>query len=545
MDADLVLTGSPVHGASVARSPASAVAVRGGRVAAVGDEREIRDLVGPNATVIEVRGGLIVPGLQDAHVHPLEGGLSGFRCSLHDLSGKEAYLEAIAEYARAHSDEEWIRGDGWSMTAFPRGTPNRKDLDGVVPDRPVFLVNADGHGAWVNSKALERAGVKETTPDPIDGRIERDEEGPTGTLHEGAMELVRRHLPPTTRAELVDALRVAQRHLHSLGITAWQDAMVTAPELEAYVDFSNSGELTMRVVLSLLWERHENEDQIAGLIERRAAGTTGRMTANTVKIFQDGVMENFTAGLTEPYLSADGAPTDNAGLSMIDPILLRRYVARLDREGFQVHFHAIGDRAVRESLDAIEAARRANGPNEARHHIAHIQLVHPDDIGRFAELGAIANGQPFWACREPQMTVLTIPFIGPRRAAWQYPFASLLRAGATLAFGSDWPVSTPNPFLEMEVATTRVAVDDRGAEPLLAEERVSPHQAVAAFTTGAAFVNHLDHATGTLEVGKLADIAVLDRNILEPTDRPLGDTKVLMTIVEGEIVYADHQLGLH
>jgi predicted amidohydrolase YtcJ len=311
------------------------------------------------------------------------------------------------------------------------------------------------------------------------------------------------------------------------------------------VDFSNSGELTMRVVLSLLWERHENEDQIAGLIERRAAGTTGRMTANTVKIFQDGVMENFTAGLTEPYLSADGAPTDNAGLSMIDPILLRRYVARLDREGFQVHFHAIGDRAVRESLDAIEAARRANGPNEARHHIAHIQLVHPDDIGRFAELGAIANGQPFWACREPQMTVLTIPFIGPRRAAWQYPFASLLRAGATLAFGSDWPVSTPNPFLEMEVATTRVAVDDRGAEPLLAEERVSPHQAVAAFTTGAAFVNHLDHATGTLEVGKLADIAVLDRNILEPTDRPLGDTKVLMTIVEGEIVYADHQLGLH
>jgi predicted amidohydrolase YtcJ len=504
----------------------------------------MRDLVGPNSTVIDLRGGLILPGLQDAHVHPLDGGLSEFRCNLHDLSGKKAYLEAIAEYARAHPEEEWIRGAGWSMPAFPRGTPHRKDLDGVVPDRPVFLVNADGHGAWVNSKALERAGVKETTPDPIDGRIERDEEGPTGTLHEGAMDLVSRHLPPTTHAELLDSLRVAQRHLHSLGITAWQDAMVTAPELEAYVDFSNLGELTMRVVLSLLWERHENENQIAELIDRRAAGTTGRMTANTVKIFQDGVMENFTAGLTEPYLSADGAPTDNAGLSMIDPILLQRYVTRLDREGFQVHFHAIGDRAVRESLDAIEAARRANGPNEARHHIAHIQLIHPDDIGRFAELGAVANGQPFWACREPQMTELTIPFIGSRRAAWQYPFASLLRAGATLAFGSDWPVSTPNPFLEMEVATTRVAVDDRAAEPLLPEERISPRQAVAAFTTGAAFVNHLDHAAGTLELGKLADITVLDRNIFEPSDRPLGDTKVLMTIVEGQIVYADPQLGL-
>jgi predicted amidohydrolase YtcJ len=302
--------------------------------------------------------------------------------------------------------------------------------------------------------------------------------------------------------------------------------------------------MTMRVVLSLLWERHEGEDQIAELLERRAAGTTGRMTANTVKIFQDGVMENFTAALTEPYLDADGSPTHNAGLSMIDPILLRRYVTKLDREGFQLHFHAIGDRAVRESLDAIEAARRSNGANDARHHIAHIQLIHPDDIGRFAELGAVANGQPLWACREPQMNDLTIPFIGPRRAAWQYPFGSLLRAGATLAFGSDWPVTTPDPFLEMEVATTRVAIDDREAEPLFAEERISPEQAVAAFTVGAAYVNHLDHVTGTLEPGKLADITVLDHNILEPSDRPLGDTKVLLTMVEGEIVYADPQVDL-
>ncbi len=513
-------------------------------MAAVGDEREIHELIGPNTKVIEMRRGLILPGLQDAHVHPPEGGLSGFRCSLHDLPGKEAYLEAIAEYARSHPGEEWIRGDGWSMPAFPRGTPHRKDLDRVVPDRPVFLVNADGHGAWVNSKALERAGVNETTPDPIDGRIERDERGPTGTLHEGAMDLVSSHIPPITRAELVNGLRVAQQHLHSLGITAWQDAVVTPANLEAYLELTDSGDLTMRVVLSLLWERHEGEEQIAGLIERRAAGTTGRMTASTVKIFQDGVMENFTAALTEPYLTADGAPTDNAGLSMIDPILLRRYVTRLDREGFQVHFHAIGDRACRESLDAIEAARRANGAIDARHHIAHIQLVHPDDIGRFAELSAVANGQPFWACREPQMTDLTIPFIGPRRAAWQYPFGSLLRAGAALAFGSDWPVSTPNPFLEMEVATTRVAVDDREAEPLFAEERISPHQAVAAFTTGAAFVNHLDDVTGTLEPGKLADIAVLDHNVLEPSDRPLGDTKVLLTMVEGEVVYADPQVDL-
>jgi predicted amidohydrolase YtcJ len=541
MGADVILSGSPIHRPG---PPARAVAIRDGRIAGIGDERDMRDLLGAKATVIEVRGGLILPGLQDSHVHPIEGALSGFRCSLHDLEGKDAYLEAIAEYARAHPDEEWIRGDGWSMPDFPGGTPHRKDLDRVVPDRPVFLFNADGHGAWVNSKALERAGVNESTPDPIDGRIERDNEGPTGTLHEGAMDLVSRHVPPPTPAELVAALRVAQQKLHSLGITAWQDAVVTPASLAAYLDFSNAGELTMRVVLSLLWERHEGEDQIAGLLERRAAGTTGRMTANTVKVFQDGVMENFTAALTETYLGADGSPTRNAGLSMIDPILLRRYVTRLDREGFQVHFHAIGDRAVRESLDAIEAARRANGANDARHHIAHIQLIHPDDIGRFAELGAVANGQPLWACREPQMNDLTIPFIGPRRAAWQYPFGSLLRAGATLAFGSDWPVTTPDPFLEMEVATTRVAIDDREAEPLFPEERISPEQAVAAFTTGAAYVNHLDHVTGSLEPGKLADIAVLDRNVLEPSDRPLGDTKVLLTMVEGEIVYADPRVDL-
>jgi predicted amidohydrolase YtcJ len=533
----IVLYGSPVYTVDPAQPWAEAVYIADGRIVAVGGRDEIEEILRPGTRRIEIENGLILPGFQDAHVHPLHGGLSQFRCNLHDLSGKDAYLEAIAAYAKANPDEEWIRGDGWAMDAFPGGTPHRDDLDRVVPDRPVFLVNRDGHGAWVNSKALELAGIDAKTGDPIDGRLERDEKGPTGTLHEGAMALVERLLPANTQDDLVRALYFAQHEMHRLGITAWQDAWVTTSDLEAYWRVQSTGELTARIVLSLLWERDKEEEQIERLMEERRA-MTGRIKANTVKIFQDGVAENFTAALTEPYIDPSGGDL-GSGLSLIDPELLKRYVTALDRERFQVHFHAIGDRAVRESLDAVEAAREANGINDHRHHIAHIQLIHPDDLGRFSNLGVVANGQPYWACRDAQMTDLTLPFFGPQRAEWQYPFASLLRAGAPLAFGSDWPVSTVDPLPQIEVATTRTPVDDRDAEPLNENERVSVEEAITAFTMGAAYVSHLEYWTGSLARGKLADITVLDRNILDGSDEPVSDARVLLTMVEGDLVYAE------
>jgi predicted amidohydrolase YtcJ len=537
-----VLTGGAVHTGDPDRPSAEAVAIRDGAIVAVGSDDDVRDLTAPSSRVIELGGRTVVAGFQDAHVHPPHAGLAMLQCDLHDLEDLSAYLAAIATYARTNPARPWVIGDGWAMPAFPGGTPRREDLDAVVPDRPAFFVNRDGHGAWANSRALEVAGITRDTPDPEHGRIERDAAGePTGTLHEGAMDLV--PVPEPTQDQVQEAIRLAQARLHGFGITAWQDAWVTPQMLEAYRALAERGELTARVVASLWWEREQGLEQIERLVEERAGGSVGRLRATTVKIMQDGVCENFTAAMLSPYLDAGGGETTNRGISMVEPDLLNEAVTRLDALGFQVHVHAIGDRAVREALDAFEAAQGANGRNDARHHIAHIQVIDPDDIPRFASLGVVANAQPFWASHEPQMDDLTIPFLGPERTARQYPFASLLRAGATLAFGSDWAVSTPNPLLEMEVAVNRVAPDQRGTDPLLPGERLDLATAIAAFTEGSAFVNHLDHLTGTIEVGKAADLAVLDRDLFAPDAGPIGDARVLLTMVEGDAVFADPELS--
>jgi predicted amidohydrolase YtcJ len=402
----------------------------------------------------------------------------------------------------------------------------------------------------VNSRALERAGITGETPDPQDGRIERVDRGePSGTLHEGAIDLVEKLTPPTTQEQLEEGLRVAQTYLHSLGITAWQDAIVggSYPSYGAYLAAAGRGELTARVVGALWWDRHRGEEQIDGMLEQRARGSVGRFRADSVKIMQDGIVENHTAGVLDPYLGPDGKPTDNRGLSFVDPEALKGYVTRLDREGFQVHFHALAERAVREALDAIEAARNANGMNDLRHHIAHIQIVHPDDIPRFRRLGVVANAQPLWAMNEGQMINLTIPFLGPERSTWQYPFASLARSGAVLAFGSDWGVSSPNPLWEMHVAVNRTAFpryvyggDDRAERDVfLPDERIDLPSALAAFTMGSAYVNHLDDVTGSIEVGKHADLVVLDRDLFSHPTSEIWQARVLLTLVEGERVFMD------
>ena len=271
-------------------------------------------------------------------------------------------------------------------------------------------------------------------------------------------------------------------------------------------------------------------------------GTVGRLRATTVKIMQDGVAENYTAAMLHPYLGGDGRPTTNRGLSFVEPELLKGHVTRLDALGFQVHFHALGDRAVREALDAIEAARRANGPSDGRHHLAHIQVVDPLDVPRFRVLGAAANMQPYWACNDAQMVDLTLPYLAPERACLQYPFRTLHRAGAMLAGGSDWSVSTPDVMAQVEVAVTRVSREDRTAAPFIPEEALDLPEALAAFTIGSAWVNHLDDETGSIEVGKLADLVVLDRDLFAPDAGPIGDVRVLLTLVEGEAVHEDPEL---
>ncbi len=533
--ADLVFRGGPVHMLGPSRATATAVAVRDGRIVAVGEDPDVRPLIGAATEVVDLVGRALLPGFQDAHVHPVLAGLTMIRCDLHDAGDAGEAVAAVRAYAEANPGTEWISGGGWSMEWFPGGTPSRHLLDAVVPDRPVHLINRDGHGAWVNTRALELCGIDAGTPDPVDGRIEREADGsPQGTLHEGASALVGRHVPEATADMMLRALQAGQRRLHSAGVTAWQDAMVDEKVQRAYLAAAESGLLTARVVGALWWDRERGEDQIPELLGRRCGA--GRFRASSVKIMQDGVAENFTAAMTSSYLDGCGCGTGNQGLSFVDPSALRAYVTRLDAEGFQIHVHAVGDRAAREALDAFEAARAAGGVNDNRHHIAHLQVVHPDDVPRFAALGITANLQPLWAAHEPQMDELTIPFLGPERAGWQYPFGDLARAGASLAAGSDWPVSSPDPFLGIHVAVNRTPPGE-GAEVFLPEQRLSLTAALAAYTIGTARVNHLDTRTGTIEEGKLADLVVADRDPFSIPAGEIAETSVLATYVEGRPVH--------
>ncbi len=532
----ILFTGGSVFDGERALGPASVLLERG-RVAAVGEVPPER---AAGAEVVDVAGGLVAPGFVDAHVHPIQGGLERLRCDLTGTATREDCLATIARYAADHPELPWVVGGGWAMPAFPGGTPLAADLDAVVQDRPAYLPNRDHHGAWVNSRALELAGIDRDTPDPADGRIERDADGhPSGTLHEGATALVARLLPPTTGEDYRAALMAGQAYLHSLGVTGWQDAIVGAysgmdDPASTYVAAAGNGDLRSHVVGALWWERRQGVEQVADLVGRREAMTGGRFRATTVKIMQDGVAENGTAALTTPYLDRCGHPTDNSGHSFVAPDALREAVRALDEAGFQVHVHAIGDRGVREALDAFEGTDPAR-----RHHIAHLQLVHPHDVARFAGLGVAANAQALWACHDAQMTELTLPFLGEERGRWQYPFGSLHRSGARLVMGSDWPVSTPDPLAAIHTAVTRTTYGEpgrAGTDPFLPEQALDLATAFAAYTSGSAWVNRRDDA-GVLRPGAPADLVVLDRDPFAGPASEIGAARVASTWIDGVPVF--------
>jgi predicted amidohydrolase YtcJ len=541
---DLVLMGASLEPIVPHAGPLrDALAITDGRISAIGAGSDMEPLIGPHTRVLRLNGETLLPGFQDAHTHPVQGELTARRCDLSELTA-DRFDEVIRAYAAAHPERPWIEGAGWSVTDFPDAAPRREAFDALVPDRPAFLWSRDGHSAWVNSRAIELAGISAGTPDPPGGVIVRDADGsPSGTLREGAMSMVEQLIPPPSAEEHIEALASVQRRLHALGITGWQDASVYDSgacdrQLAAYRQAATAGTLDARVVASLFWDPRRGVDQVDGFVDQAAAARVGRLRSDTVKIWVDGVIEGLTAALLEPYQDESGRGTANLGMALVPPEVLREAVIALDRVGLQAHMHAIGDAAVRSALDAVEAARKANGQSDLRHHNAHVQLIHPDDLHRFRDLEVTANMQPIWACHEPTMDDRTIPFIGPERSAWQYPFAALLRHGARLAAGSDWPVSSANPLLEIEVAVTRVSHEDRSGQPFLPDERLTLDEALAAFTIGSAYVSHLDAETGSIEVGKLADLTLLDRHVRDPDAGPIGEARVLATWVEGVEVYA-------
>jgi predicted amidohydrolase YtcJ len=539
---DLLFSNGTVFDGSRFLPAGTSVRVRGGAIVEVG-----ADLAADSAEVVDLAGGTLLPGFIDAHAHPVFAGNQLRHCDLRGGDTSAEYAAIVAAYSDSHPDETWITGGGWSMDAFPGGLPTRDVLDAVVPDRPTFLPNRDGHGAWVNTAALARAGIDRHTPDPRDGRIERDHHGdPTGMLQEGAADLVSRLLPTLSDDDWYAALLAAQSHLLTLGVTGWQDAIVGSyaeadDPLPAYLRAAGNGALTVNVVGALWWDRDRGEDQIPELIHRREIGQAGRFHANAVKLMLDGVAETHTAAMLEPYLDHDGCASQNTGLDFIDPAGLPHYIAALDALGFQAHFHALGDRAVRNALDAIEASQKANHRNEIsgpRHHLAHVQVVHPDDLPRFAALSATANIQPLWAMHDVQMDELTIPFLGDRRSGWQYPFGSLRAAGAALCAGSDWPVSSPNPLEGAHVAVNRTPPEVRaGADPFLPDEAIPLASILAAYTSGSARVNGLDATTGAVRAGLDADFAIVDADLAHIDASDIGRARVTSTWIRGSAVY--------
>jgi predicted amidohydrolase YtcJ len=550
---ELILIGGRVRTPADPSGFTEAIAIDGGTITAVGSDADIRDLAGPGTRVIDLGGRLAMPAFGDAHVHAISGGLESLRCNLLGLKTRQQCLDTIARYGAGLPADAWVLGGGWSMEGFPGGTPTAVDLDAVTGSRPAFLPNRDHHGAWVNTSALTRAGIDATTPDPADGRIERYPDGsPTGTLHDGAMALVARHVPANTAQELRDGLAAALTYLHSLGIAHYQDACVgTAGELgipdtyHTYREAAADGTLTASVTGALWWDRHRGDAQYEDLLTRREAAPTGRFRATSVKLMLDGVCETFTAAMGMPYLDGHGHATDHRGIFFIEQEELTSIARRLSAEGFQLHFHALGDGAVTAGLNALAelpvAERRAG-----RHHMAHLQFIAPSDLARFKQLGVVANFQPLWAANEPQMLELTLPFVGPERAGWQYQIGGLSRMGARLAFGSDWPVSSGDPIQEMHVAVNRVLSRTLGRpgrpeceEPFMPEQAIPLDTAVAAFTSGVAYVNHEEDVTGRLLPGLRADVVVLDQDLFAIPAADIGNTSVALTIAHGQVVHGD------
>ena len=553
--AEIAFHGGSVFTGSGEPITGQAVLVRNGRIAAIVPEGELEAHLGSDTEVIDLDGALLAPGFQDSHIHPTGGGTELLQCNLSEADNAEEAVALIAAYAEANPDVAWIQGAGWSMDHYEGGAPLASLIDAVVSDRPVSLSSRDHHSMWANSAAFRAAGVDANTPDPSDGRIERLADGsPAGTLHEGAMGLVEEHAPAATADLLVAGLSRAQDELIAQGITGWQDAMVGAgvgiPDpKDAYYRLIAEGQLKVRVRGAQWWKRDQGLEQVDAMIatraEAEALGLPDRFNLGTVKIMVDGIAENFTAAMIEPYRDKCGHATHNKGLSFISAEDLAVYVTALDAAGFQVHFHALGDRAVRDALDALEAARAANGPSKLRHHLAHLQVVSEADAARFADLDAVANLQPLWACHEDQLDTLTLPFMPESAQERQYPFGDLFNGGAKLAAGSDWPVSSADPIAGSHIAVNRISpeADD---EPLGGEkQRLDLATIFAAYTSGTAFVNHRDDVTGTIAPGYFADFAIVHPNPFDVAPEDIFRSRVTSTWIDGKCVYVAADISVN
>jgi len=547
-ESNLILINAKIYTVNEQEPWAEAVVINDGKIIFVGDNQNALKHKNPISQIENMQGKMLLPGFHDIHVHPVHAGVTYLQCNLSNIRGLENLLKKIKLCAEDNTDNNWVLGGGWAVDNFSANTlPDKKLLDQIIPNKPISLKSSDGHSLWVNSKALEISGVNALSKDPANGKIERYKNTmePSGLLHEdSAMMLVMQNQPEISEKELIQGLRYSRNLFHSYGITGVQDAILKLDPgdpyfgLNAYNYLESQNELNLHVVTAMFWKNGQPlEPQLKKFITAREQQKTSDLIHLTaIKIWQDGVIETYTAAMLEPY--SDRADNFRGELQNSSQDL-DKAVAALDAEGFQIHFHAIGDRAINIAFNSLENAIHINGIRDSRHHISHIQVFQEKDISRFKELGVVANFQPLWAIRDEYITEHTYKKLGKKRSRWLYPIGSVHRSGAKIGFGSDWYVTSVNPLDGIEAAVTRLEPNGLTNIPLGKNEEIDLATAIRAYTLNGAFVNFLDHKVGSIEVGKQADIIVLNNNLFDIPSAEINETKVLATLFNGILVYGE------
>ncbi len=551
--ADTIVTNGRIYTVDPKQPWAEALAIRDGRIVAVGTLAEIGKLRGSSTRVIDAGQRLVLPGFTDSHIHFYEGSILMDRLHLDDATSVREVQRRVKEYAEAHPKAPWILGRGWNYALFEAALPDKKDLDAVVRDRPVFLVGYDGHSTWVNSKALEAAGITRSTPDPPNGAIVHDASGePTGALKEDADRLVRRVIPEPSSEEKLAALRRGLTEANRAGLVrvhcaGGSDESSDFQTLDLLDQLRRENHLTVRFYVAYYMDPAKNvEDGYTAIRKARRQYHDDWIAAGAAKFYLDGVVESHTAAMLTPY-SDD--PTQ-MGKLFWDPEKYKQAVEELDSHGVQIFTHAIGERAVRLAFDAFEAAAKTNGTKDARPRIEHIETISAQDIPRFGKLGVIASFQPLHAYPDDDLLKVWARNAGPDRASRAWAWQSVAKAGGREAFGSDWPVVTLNPWEGIQNAVTRQTREGKPDGGWYPEQHLTVAQAIEGYTSGAAFAGHREKTEGSLETGKVADLIVVSQNLFDVDPHRLADTHALLTMVGGKVVYespdfdaktADHQ----
>jgi predicted amidohydrolase YtcJ len=541
--AGTVVVNARIYTVNVRQPWAEALAIRGDRLLAVGSAKDIAAYRGPSTKVIDARGKLVLPGFTDCHVHFLDGSLALHRINLADATTVAEIQRRVKAFAASHPEQTWLLGRGWSYPAFGSGLPDKKYLDEIVPDRPVYLEGFDGHTRWANSKALQLAGVTRATLNPAGGAFVRDSNTgePTGAVKEDAADAVmRRAIPAPSREEKLGALRAGLKEANRFGVVRVHVAgSVSAgvgdlQDVALLEELQRSGELSVRIYLAYRLDSPAvTEEELRQITDARERYHDEWISAGAAKFFLDGVIETRTAARLSPYANEPS----QSGQLLWDPAIYQAAVLELDRRGVQIFTHAIGDRAIRQALDSYENAQKINHTQDARYRIEHIECVSAADIPRFGKLGVIASFQPLHAYPDDDISKVWAPNVGPERAQRGWAWHSIESRGGVLAFGSDWPIVTLSPWPGVRNALMRQTTGGYPPGGFVPQERISLEDAIKAYTLGAAFAGHREKAKGSIEPGKLADLIVLDRDLFKIEPNQIAGMEVLLTMVGGKVVY--------